>query len=92
MMEKRGIKKENLGNILKNNPTIIEYHFKNNSHRLLIRSNKPMMGRRDICIVIDLFSNFIITAYACDKHDFHPTLDTSMYDDFDIKDFIKTHQ
>jgi hypothetical protein len=56
---------------------IIEYHYKD-GNRVLIRGRKSE-GKYNICVVLDLDKNKVITAYDNESTDNHITLNTSKY-------------
>lgn len=58
---------------------IIEYHQKNNSHRILIRGKTNERGR-NICLVVDIYTGSIVTTYANRFDDHHSTLRHEEYD------------
>lgn len=58
---------------------IIEYHQRNDSHRILIRGKKKEKGR-NICLVVELDTGNIITTYANHSMDNHKTLRYEEYD------------
>lgn len=58
---------------------IIEYHLKNRSHRVLIRGNINEKGR-NICLVVDIITGSIVTAYTNRYDDHHSTLRHEEYD------------
>lgn len=58
---------------------IIEYHYKNKSHRILLRYTFKKR-RNSICVVIDIKKYYIITAYCNSYNDNHKTIDMSIYD------------
>jgi len=67
---------------------IIEYHYKD-SNRLLIRGNVDE-GNINICVVVDLTENEIITIYDNEISDKHFTLNRSLYrKNFDIASMFK---
>jgi hypothetical protein len=70
------------------NGKIIEFHYKD-SNRLLLRGKTDEKGSH-ICVVLDIDTGNIITAYDNLKSDNHYTLDTSKYISYiDISGLLK---
>lgn len=84
-MNEKKITQGELNYALKNYD-IVEFHRKNNSNRVLIRSNQ---GKSCICIVICLDNSNIVTAYKNSKTDKHQTIKWEEYSDFNILDYIE---
>ena len=59
---------------------IVELHIVNNSPRLLIRKHRTNQAK-DICVVLDVLSGKVITAYTNDSNDNHSTLREELYND-----------
>lgn len=78
-MKKRKIKRKQVVKAIKNG-YLIEYHFKNNSHRVLLRG-RPNNSRKCVCVVLDLTKRNIITTYYNHFNDRHTTLNPSIYDE-----------
>lgn len=57
---------------------IIEYHYLDNSNRILLRS-KEQYNNNHICVVIDIKSHEVITAYLNKTDDNHKTLFNFVY-------------
>ena len=62
------------------NGKIIELHIVNNSPRLLFRKQRGNQTI-DICVVKDLISGKVITAYTNSSNDTHKTLHEEIYND-----------
>jgi hypothetical protein len=60
-----------------NDCKIIEYHYKD-GNRVLIRGRKSE-SKYNICVVLDLDNNYVVTAYDNKATDNHYNLDTSKY-------------
>lgn len=67
---------------------VIEFNITNNKPRVLIRSRKQLniitergMDRANICLVIGIEDNMVITGYINCTNDNHKTLDMSRYDE-----------
>jgi len=78
-MKKRKIKRKQVVKAIKNG-YLIEYHFKDNSHRVLLRS-RPNNNRKCVCVVLDLTKRNIVTTYYNHFNDRHTTLNQSIYDE-----------
>lgn len=71
------------------NGKIIELHIVNNSPRLLFRKQRGNQTI-DICVVMDLISGKVITAYTNSSNDTHKTLHEEIYnDDLDVISVMK---
>lgn len=71
---------------------IIELHIVNNSPRLLIRKSRTNQAK-DICVVLDILSGKVITAYTNDSNDNHSTLREELYnDELDVITIVKECQ
>lgn len=73
---------------------IIEFHIVNNSPRVLIRKQR-MKQSYDICVIVDIVTKTVVSAYLNQSNDKHKTLHEEIYnDDLDvckiIKDCLKT--
>lgn len=77
-MKRRKIKRKQVVKAIKNG-YLIEYHFKDNSHRVLLRS-RPNNNRKCVCVVLDLTKRTIVTTYYNHCNDRHATLNLSFYD------------
>ena len=63
---------------------IIELHIVNNSPRLLFRKQRNNQAK-DICVVMDILSGKVVTAFTNDSNDNHSTLREELYnDDLDV--------
>lgn len=60
--------------------TIIELHIVNNSPRLLFRKQRSNQAK-DICVVMDVLSGKVVTAFTNDSNDNHSTLREEIYND-----------
>lgn len=60
--------------------SLIEYHYKNGDHRVLIRGVHLIDRRYVACVVVSLVTQKVITVYVNEHHDHHYTLDWSKYD------------
>ena len=78
-MKKRKIKREQVVKAIKNG-YLIEYHFKDNSHRVLLRG-RPNNSRKCVCVVLDLTKRNIVTTYYNNFNDRHTTLNPNIYDE-----------
>jgi hypothetical protein len=67
-----------------NNYEIIEYHFKNFQHRILIRG-KEVVNNKIICVVLDLVEKTIVTVYKNDIDDIHESLHQNWYYNGELK-------
>lgn len=71
---------------------IIELHIVNNSPRLLFRKHRTNQAK-DICVVMDVLSGKVITAYTNDSNDNHSTLREELYnDELDVITIVKECQ
>ena len=59
---------------------IIELHIVNNSPRLLFRKQRSNQAK-DICVVMDVLSGKVVTAFTNDSNDNHSTLREEIYND-----------
>ena len=78
-MKERKIKRQQVVKAIKNG-YLIEYHFKDNSHRVLLRG-RPNNNKKCVCVVLDLTKRSIITAYYNHFNDRHTTLNLSIYEE-----------
>lgn len=78
-MKKRKIKRKQVVKAIKNG-YLIEYHFKDNSHRVLLRG-RPNNSRKCVCVVLDLTNRNIVTTYYNNFNSRHTTLNLSIYDE-----------
>lgn len=67
---------------------VIEFNVTNNKPRVLIRSRKQLnivtergMDKANICLVISIEENSVITAYVNCTNDNHKSIDMSRYDE-----------
>lgn len=68
---------------------IIEFHFVDDSKRVLLRGKNTENGYH-VCVVVDLDTHDIITVYKNRNNDNHFTLDESEYDkSYNLLDYIK---
>lgn len=59
---------------------VVEIHFKGATVRVLMRGEANKKNQ-DTCVVVDLATNLIITAYQNHTRDRHHNLQTELYDD-----------
>ena len=59
---------------------IIEVHIIDNSFRVLLRLRKEGTCR-DVCVVVELCNNVVVTAFVNQSADKHDTLRLELYDD-----------
>lgn len=57
---------------------IVEFHFKNNSPRVLVRGKEIVKGE-SICVVLDVRAMRVVTVYKNDFTDSHLTLHKELY-------------
>ena len=75
------ITKDEIQRAIKNGK-IIEFHVKDDNKRILVRGNCAENGRYNICVVLDIDNNRVVTAYDNLVNDKHYTLDYSKYISF----------
>lgn len=86
MREKKVNKKQTLQTLI--NYSVVEYHRKGLDDRVLLRGIKRY-GNDNVCILVSLCNQSIITVYRNDNRDRHSTIDWEQYsDDIDIIDLI----
>lgn len=59
--------------------SLIEYHYKDGDHRVLIRGTALIDGRYVVCVVVSPIKRKVITVYVNEYNDNHYTLDWSKY-------------
>lgn len=80
-MNKRGIMKWDVIEAI-NAGDLIEYHFTTGKEsRALFRGKKSVKCNEEVCAVIDLVTNVIVTAYLNCADDEHCTIEMSNYDE-----------
>ena len=70
----------------------IEFHIKGESPRVLLRKQR-WNQTYDICVVIDILTGTVVTAYTNHTNDEHNTLHTEIYDeDLDVNSIMRELQ
>ena len=70
----------------------IEFHIKGDSPRVLLRKQR-WNQTYDICVVIDILTGTVVTAYTNHTNDSHDTLHTEIYDeDLDVSSIMSRLQ
>ena len=70
----------------------IEFHIKGESPRVLLRKQR-WNQTYDICVVIDILTGTVVTAYTNHTNDEHDTLHTEIYDeDLDVNSIMRELQ
>lgn len=71
------------------NGDLIEYHYKNGSHRVLLRGTQEFRGRV-MCVVFEIDTCKIITHYWNKVDDNHATIDMRAYNkDLNILEMLR---
>ena len=86
-LRQKHITKEEVLNTITNGK-YIELHIVNDSARVLIREQLPNRAK-DVCVVLDIVTGTVVTAYLNDSNDHHKTLREELYDsNLDVIDIL----
>jgi hypothetical protein len=86
-IQKRDIDENQVKRAIKDGK-ILEFHYKDGDIRVLIRGSTNESGN-NICVVVNLRNQEIVTSYPCAYNDNHITLDMNIYDrNFDITKYL----
>lgn len=86
MREKKVNKKQILQTLI--NYSVVEYHRKGLDDRVLLRGIKRY-GNDNVCALVSLCNQSVITVYRNDNRDRHSTIDWEQYrDNLDIIDLV----
>ena len=78
LKQKRIDEEEVIYTILKGD--YIEFHYKDNGCRILIRKQRPNQTY-DTCVIFDIISGTVVSAYLNASNDNHDTLHTEIYEE-----------